>query len=74
MRGLDCVRGDLGLIEEIISGVDIVLAAEKLRDRGSGPLGQGFRVRHEPSPGGTMPEPDTLELPGSPNLGCALIH
>ena len=73
MAVLDRVGSDFASVEEVVGGVDVVLAGEQLGDGRPGPFGEGSGVGHETTPAGAMPEPDPWELRGGPGIRRRLM-
>ena len=73
MAGLDGVRGGLGAVEDVVGGLDVILARKQLGDGLAGPGGEGLGVSHDPFPPGAMPEPNPLELLACPDIGGCLV-
>ena len=73
MAGLDGVRGGLATVEEVVDGVDVILAKEQLGDGLARLTGEGLGVGHDPFPPGAMPQPNPLELLACPDIWGRLV-
>ena len=74
VTGLNRIRDDLAFVEEVVGGIDIVLACEQLGDQFARLPGQRLRKRHDPLPPGAMAHSDSIEVCASPVPWRGLVN